>query len=97
MLLVMFIGLQVMDAITTVAFLHRGVGEANPLIRTALAGLARPEMALALVKVPGISLAAYAWYSGRRRFLRRVNLLFALCVAWNLLSLWAGHANPAAG
>jgi hypothetical protein len=93
MTLFAFISLQVMDALTTLLFLHRGIGEANPLIRVALAGSADPRMALALAKGFAVALGTVAWRSGRRRLLGKMNVLFALCVAWNLMAAWVGDAG----
>ncbi len=76
-----------MDALTTVVFLHLGVQEGNPLIRAALAGFATPELALALPKIVAVALGLLAWRSGRMRLLRTMNVLFALCVAWNVVAI----------
>jgi hypothetical protein len=95
MILLAFICLQVMDTLTTLLFLHNGVAEANPLIRGALAGSAHPGIALALAKTVAIALATFAWRSGRTGLLRKVNLLFALCVVWNLLATLVGSATAA--
>jgi hypothetical protein len=46
-----------------------------------------PSLALALIKLGGCALGVYAWKSRRTRLLRRANLFFAMCVAWNLLVL----------
>ncbi len=86
-----------MDALTTLLFLRHGVGEANPLIRAALAGAADPRIALALAKVLAVVLGTVAWRSGRTRLLGKMNVLFALCVAWNLVAAWVGHAAGAVG
>ncbi|SPF53171.1 conserved hypothetical protein [Candidatus Sulfopaludibacter sp. SbA4] len=87
MLLVTFVLLQTMDALTTVAFLHMGVSEANPLIRLALdksAGYpAGQVLALAAPKLFAVALGAFAWRSGRKRLLLLMDILFSLCVAWN--------------
>lgn len=88
MLLIQFICLQICDLLTTLIFLSLGVAEANPLVRLAL-GAARehPAAVLTAVKLAGIVLGCYAWRSGRRRLLSRINILFAACVAWNLVAI----------
>ena len=86
-----------MDTATTLFFLHHGVHEANPLIRAALAKSADPRMAVGLPKVLAIVLATVAWHSGRKRLLRKVNVLYLAFVAWNLAAAWVGHAAGAAG
>ena len=93
MTLFTFVCLQAMDALTTLLFLRHGVGEANPLIRAALAG--DPKLVLALAKILAVALGTVAWRSGRRRLLWKMNVLFALCVAWNLVAAWVGHAAGA--
>ena len=92
MLLLAFVFLQVMDALTTLLFLHHGVAEANPLIRSALGISGSPALALAAPKVFAVLLGVYAWHSGRHALLRRMNVLFALFVAWNLVAVAVGGA-----
>jgi uncharacterized protein DUF5658 len=82
-----FVILQALDAASTLVFLRHGVSEANPLIRMVLAAIPAPAAALALAKLGAGVLALAAWRSGRLRLLRRINLLFVACVAWNLLAL----------
>ena len=88
MLLIQFICLQICDLVTTLVFLSMGVAEGNPLVRLALsAARAHPAVVLSAVKMAGIVGAWYAWHSGRRRLLSRINLMFAVCVAWNLVAI----------
>jgi hypothetical protein len=86
-ILFLFLSLQLCDAATTLAFLHRGVAEANPLIAGLMALVHSPALSLALIKLGACALGVFAWTSGRTRLLRRANLFFAACVAWNLLAL----------
>jgi hypothetical protein len=85
--LLLFLLLQLGDLATTVAFLDRGVAEANPLMAAAMRASTHPAIPPLLVKVAGCGLACFAWRSGRRKLLRRANVFFALCVAWNLAAL----------
>lgn len=88
MLLIQFICLQICDLVTTLVFLSLGVGEANPLVRLALgAAHQHPAAVLGAVKLAGIAVGWYAWESGRRRLLSRINILFAICVAWNVVAI----------
>jgi hypothetical protein len=87
MTLFLFALLQLLDAATTLLFLHQGVAEANPLMRAAMAVAGQPALALAIPKMLAIGVAFYAWRSGRSRLLRRINVLFTLCVVWNLAAL----------
>jgi uncharacterized protein DUF5658 len=93
--LLQFVLLQLLDSATTLLFLHRGVHEANPLIRAAMDAAGQPALALALPKLLAVGIAFYAWRSGRQRVLRRINVVFALCVAWNLVAI-AGSATALA-
>src|SRR5947209_16490002 len=97
MLLLQFVVLQLADCMSTLAFLRSGVAEANPLVRAALALSTQPAVALAFSKAFGIALALAAWRSGRFQLLRKVNLVFAVCVVWNLVALALGPGSNAAG
>jgi hypothetical protein len=86
--------LQVLDVMTTMAFLLAGVQEANPLVRYAMHALGSPLAGLVAVKLAALLLGLYCWGSGRIRLLQRANAFFAVLVAWNLscLVLGLGHA-----
>jgi hypothetical protein len=81
--------LQMLDFMTTLAFLLNGVGEANPVVRFALQYSPNPVGGLLVVKLVALALGIYCWRAGRQRLLGRINILFALLVAWNLLALIA--------
>ncbi len=89
-LLVQFSYLQVLDFLTTIAFLVNGVREANPFVRWALHFVPNPIGGLVLVKVLAILLGIYCWRMGRQRLLSRINIVFAMVIAWNLVALIAG-------
>jgi len=89
-LLLQYSYLQMLDLLTTLAFLLHGVQEGNPLVRLALRYSSNPLGGLLLVKVLALSLGFYCWRCGRQRLLTRINFLFAIVVAWNLLALIAG-------
>ena len=89
-LLLQYSYLQVLDLMTTVAFLMQGVREGNPLVRLALEVTPNPLGGLLLVKMLAIMLGIYCWRLGRNRLLMRINLLFAVLVVWNLLALILG-------
>jgi hypothetical protein len=82
--------LQVLDFLTTVAFLVNGIKEANPLVRLALKLGPSPVGGLILVKLLAIVLGVYCWRMGRQRLLSRINLFFAMLIAWNLVALIVG-------
>jgi hypothetical protein len=79
--------LQVLDFLTTLAFLVNGVREGNPLVRLALSVGSNPIGSLLVVKLLAILLGFYCWRVGKRQLLSRINLLFAVLVAWNLIAL----------
>jgi hypothetical protein len=93
-LLWQFSYLQVLDFLTTVAFLLNGVQEGNPLVRLALSSGANPLAGLIAVKALAIMLGLYCWYRQRRQLLLRINILFALLVAWNVVAIIMRSAHP---
>jgi hypothetical protein len=86
-LLFQFGYLQLLDMMTTMAFLLNGVQEGNPVVRFALNVSPNPVAGLLAVKLVALALGVYCWQRGRSRLLVRVNLLFAAVVAWNLAAL----------
>lgn len=86
-LLLQYSYLQVLDLLTTLAFMLHGVREGNPLVRMMMHLTANPLSGLLLVKLVAVALGLYCWKVGRSRLLTRINILFALIVAWNLGAL----------
>src|SRR5438270_9150595 len=93
--LVQFSYLQVLDFLTTLAFLLIGIQEGNPFVRFALRHGPTPLTGLFLVKVAAFALGIYCWRFGRTKLLTRINVLFAVVVAWNLAALIVGVAGRA--
>jgi F0F1-type ATP synthase membrane subunit a len=89
--------LQVLDFLTTIAFLANGVQEANPLVRLALNMGSNPIGGLIAVKLLAAMLGVYCWRMGRQRLLSRINIMFAVLVAWNLVALIVGTLGARAG
>lgn len=85
--------LQLLDFLTTIAFLVNGVGEANPLVRALMVYAPNPLLGLAVVKVLAVVLAVSCWRSGRFQVLDRMNLFFAVVVTWNLTALIVATAH----
>jgi hypothetical protein len=83
-----------LDLLTTVAFMLHGVHEANPVVRFALQSSSHPLGGLLAVKMMALGLGIYCWRCGRDRLLTRINLLFAIVVAWNLVALIVGRVGP---
>lgn len=91
-LILQFSYLQMLDFLTTVAFLLNGVQEANPVVRTAMA-FSSPIAGLCAVKITAVLLGYYCWRIGKHKLLSRMNLVFAFLVAWNLIALILGTAG----
>ena len=79
--------LQVLDLLTTLAFLASGVREANPIVRFLVSGLGSPVGGLLAAKAIALCLAYYCWRKGRERLLGRVNIFYAGLVVWNLTAI----------
>jgi hypothetical protein len=92
-LLLQFSYLQVLDFLTTVAFMINGVREGNPLVRLAVYYAPYPLSGLVAIKLVAIGLGLYCWMRGRERLLTRMNWLFAILVAWNLAALILSSAQ----
>jgi hypothetical protein len=90
--LIQFFYLQVLDLLTTMAFLAYGISEGNPIIRFVLRLTPDPLGGLLGVKLFAVALGIVCCLMGKQRLLARVNILFAVVVAWNLVALIVGSA-----
>jgi Domain of unknown function (DUF5658) len=86
-LLAQFSYLQLLDVLTTLAFLSSGVHEANPVVRLAMTSAHSPVAGLLAVKALAVAAAVYCNLTARARVLLRINLFFAVLVVWNLVAL----------
>lgn len=96
-LLLQYSYLQVLDFMTTVAFLLQGVREGNPLVRVALRYAPNPLGGLLAVKLLAVMLGFYCWKAGRDKLLTKINILFAVIVAWNVAALIIGSLSTRLG
>ncbi len=94
-LLLQYSYLQVLDFLTTIAFLLNGVREGNPLVRFAIDAFPSPIGGLVFVKVLAVGLGLYCWQFGKQKLLGRINWYFAIVVAWNLVALIVQTVHPA--
>ena len=94
-LLVQYSYLQVLDFVSTIAFLAYGVQEANPLVRWLMTASSSPVTGLLVVKLAAVGLGIAAWRMNRRRLLARANIFFAVVVVWNLVALALGAVGTA--
>ena len=85
--LAQFVYLQILDVLTTVAFLLHGVAESNPVVRWAMQAAPDPFSGLVLIKVAALGMGAYCMLSARQQLLKKVNVFFAGLVAYNLVAL----------
>jgi|SRR6266849_1701554 hypothetical protein len=88
--LILFSYFQLLDLLTTVGFIMRGVQEANPIVRFAFIMAPTPLVGLILVKALAMGMAFYCWRQGRTKLLGRMNVLFAALISWNMLALILG-------
>lgn len=86
-LIIQYSYLQVLDFLTTVAFLLIGVQEGNPLVKLALDVAPTPLSGLIFVKLMALGLGFYCLKLKKEGLLSKINLLFATVVAWNLVAL----------
>ncbi len=79
--------LQVLDFLTTIAFLINGVQEGNPVVNWAILTFPTPMAGLAAIKIVAIGLGVYCWQTAKSHVLAKINIAFAVLVAWNLVTL----------
>src|SRR5688500_10868263 len=94
-LIFQFLFLQLMDFLTTLAFLSQGGEEMNPLV----AALIRihPFFGPLAAQTVALALGAYCMFAGRERLLRRANVLYAVLVVWNVVAIIASGSVLAGG
>ena len=85
--------LQVLDFLSTMAFLLMGIQEGNPVVRFAIQIAPTPVHGLVAIKLAALGLGFYCLKLGKFKLLSRINLLFAAVVAWNLVALVFGAAH----
>ena len=86
-LLAEFVYLQLLDVLTTIAFLLQGVGEGNPIVRWVIRYGPHPIGSLFLMKAVAVAMAIVCVYRHREGLLRKVNIFFAVVVLYNLAVL----------
>jgi hypothetical protein len=89
-MLIVFAYLQVLDLMTTVAFLASGTAEANPVVHQFMKLTASPLAGLVLAKALCVALGVLAWRSGKAGALQKANVFFACLVLWNMYAVVAG-------
>ena len=89
-LILQYAYLQILDFLTTVAFLLTGVQEGNPLVKFALESAPTPLSGLIMVKLSALLLGFYCLRMNKEALLSKINMLFAAVVAWNMIALIIG-------
>jgi len=81
----LFLGLQILDVMTTLIGLRLGAQEGSTFIGRLLE--AGPVSGLIISKILAAGLAAFAVFLNRKRILVFLNFWFAAVVAWNLIAI----------
>lgn len=87
MLMRIFVALQLMDVLTTVAALRLGGSEENPLMGSLMHVGTIPGLLLGKLVVIGIGLLVLYWQ--RYRVLKIANVFYASLIGWNLFIVYS--------
>ena len=87
----LFLGLQVLDVITTMIGLHFGAQEGSTFIGHLLQS--GPLSGLIISKILAAGLAAFAVFLNRKRVLVFLNIWFAGVVGWNLIAIYVQYGR----
>ena len=79
--LVLFVMLQVLDVLTTMAVFGLGGGEMNPVVTQIMS--IGPLRGLLASKLIVVAIAAACVYIGKQKGIRLANIVFAAVVVWN--------------
>src|SRR5438552_18649261 len=85
-----FVGLQLLDLLTTLVGFRLGAAEASPFIRMLMH--AGPTTGVALSKTLALALGALCAYSGRQHLIRKANYWYGGLVVWNLMVIMAARS-----
>jgi hypothetical protein len=87
----LFLGLQVLDVLTTMIGLHLGAEEGSTFIGRLLQ--TGPAGGLIVSKILAAGLAAIAVFLNRKRILVFLNIWFGAIVAWNVFAIILQYAR----
>jgi hypothetical protein len=82
----LFLGLQILDVLTTLIGLHLGAREGSAFIGHLLR--TGPLSGLIISKILAAGLAAFAVFLNKKRLLVFLNFWFAAVVAWNVIEIY---------
>jgi hypothetical protein len=86
-----FLGLQILDVLTTLIGLHFGAQESSSFIGHLIQ--TGPVSGLIISKIIAAGLAAFAIFLHRQRVLVFLNFWFTAVVGWNLIAIYIMYAN----
>jgi hypothetical protein len=89
--LFLFLGLQVLDVITTLIGLHFGAQEGSSFIGHLFRS--GPLNGLIISKILAAILAAIAVFVNRKRILVFLNFWFAAVILWNLIAIYLQYSG----
>ncbi len=87
MILIIFIILQVLDLVSTVACLRYGGIEGNPIAAWIMRIVGNPLAGMVWLKIMSIYGGCVIYNSNKSRLLIILNYMFVIVVSWNLLNL----------
>ena len=87
----LFLGLQILDVLTTLVGLHLGAQEGSTFVGHLLQ--TGPLSGLIISKILAAGLAAFAVFLNRKRVLVFLNFWFGAVVAWNLIAIVVQYAG----
>jgi hypothetical protein len=87
-----FLGLQILDVLTTLIGLHLGAQEGSTFVGHLLQ--TGPLTGLIISKILAAGLAAVAVFLNRKRLLVFLNIWFGAVVAWNVLAIILQSGHP---
>jgi len=85
----LFLGLQVLDVLTTMVGLHLVAQEGSTFIGHLLQS--GPLSGLIISKILAAGLAAFAVFLNRKRVLVFLNIWFGAVVGWNLIAIYVQY------
>ena len=85
-LIEVFVLLQVLDLVTTLAGLRLGGAELNPFI-TSLMQITEPAIGLIVAKMVAFGMGGFFIWKHQTRLIRRINYVFAVLVVWNAANI----------
>ena len=78
-----FVGLQLLDLLTTLVGFKLGAAEASPFIRVLMH--AGPATGVVLSKVLALALGGLCIYTGKSHLIRWISYWYGGLIAWNLM------------